>query len=336
MLRSVIKQTEAARAIVCRAPVRISFFGGGTDYPQWFERRGGAVLSTTLRKYCYAVGSTSNEYLEQKRELWLSMVDRTQDREKHSLVVKILEHLKLPGEFVMRTGCEISQGSGLGTSAAFIVSVLGCVYNLLGIDFSREKLAIDAIGLERDILKRAVGNQDQIAASHGGLNHITFTREGKSEVRRLTVAPSRIEELQSCLRIVHTGSTRNSADIARTYTLERPESVAALTSISSMVTRAVEIIVGNEDLTAFGALLDESWREKKKLSRFISNQAVDEIYHTAKAEGAIGGKLLGAGGGGYLLLFAPPSAHERIQRRLGGLRLEAVLLDTLGFQSWTI
>jgi D-glycero-alpha-D-manno-heptose-7-phosphate kinase len=314
MLSGVCKQKGVARAILCRAPARISFFGGGTDYPQWFERRGGAVLSTTLRKYCYAVGSTSNEYLERKRELWLPMVGQSQDEQEHTLVAKILEHLKIPGEFVLRTGCETKQGSGLGTSAALIVSVLGCVYSLWGINFSRENRATDAIGLERNILRRAVGNQDQIAASHGGLNHITFTREGKSEVRRLAVAASRIEELQSYLRIIHTGRTRNSAEIARTYTLERPESIAALTSISAMVNRAVEI-VGDEDLTAFGVLLDESWREKKKLSRFISNDVVDEIYNTAKVEGAIGGKLLGAGRGGFLLLFAAPSAQERIQRR---------------------
>ena len=335
MLSGVFKQEGAAKGIVCRAPVRISFFGGGTDYPQWFERYGGAVLSTTICKYCYAIGCHSSEYLEERRELWLPLAGQTQDQQEHALITRLLEHLKLPGGSVIRTGSQISRGSGLGTSAALIVSVLGCVYQLLGVNFTREKLATDAISLEREILERAVGNQDPIAASHGGLNHITFTREGKSTVRRLTVAASRIEELQSYLRIIHTGRTRDSADIASTYTLESPQSVAALTSISSMVTRAVEIIEGNQALTSFGVLLDESWREKKRLSRFISNNVVDEIYDNAMREGAIGGKLLGAGGGGFLLLFAAPSAYEQIQRRLGRFRLESVLLDTLGFQSWT-
>jgi D-glycero-alpha-D-manno-heptose-7-phosphate kinase len=335
MATSASNKHRAARNIVIgRAPARISFFGGGTDYPDWFRQYGGTVLSATINRYSYTVGSLSITYLEKKAGLWLPFIGDQGDDYERSVVTKILRHLEAPAGVDIRTGCDTRRGSGLGTSATSIVSLLGCAYRLFGIGFDKEKLANDAIHVERHLLERSVGNQDHVAASYGGLNQITFTQEGRNEVKRLTVSASRLQELESYLRIVHTGRTRNSAEVARTYALDKPIGVTALKALSAMVDRAIAIVESDEDLSEFGALLDEAWRQKKKLSPFISNAAVDKLYEMAKAEGAIGGKLLGAGGGGFLLLFASPSSHERIQRRLAPIRLEPITLDTSGFESW--
>src|ERR1700730_4264790 len=328
------KRRAARNIVMSRASARISFFGGGTDYPEWCRQYGGTVLSSTINRYCYTVGSLSTTYLEKKAGLWLPFIGEQGDDYERSVVTKILRHLEAPAGVDIRTGCDTRRGSGLGTSATSIVSLLGCAYRLLGIDFDKEKLANDAIHVERHLLERSAGNQNHVAASHGGFNHITFSQEGRNEVKRLTVSASRLQELESCLRIVHTGRTRNSAEVARTYALDKPICVAALKALSAMVDRAIAIVESNEDLSEFGALLDEAWHQKKKLSTLISNAAVDKLYEMAKTEGAIGGKLLGAGGGGFLLLFASPSSHERIQRRLAPIRLESVTLDTSGFESW--
>lgn len=304
--------------IISRTPFRISFFGGGTDYPVWYEKNGGAVLSTTIDKYCYISIRYLPPFFEHKHRIVYSLIEnvKSNHRIKHP-VVKALLNL-----FGVRKGLEIHHDgdlparSGLGSSSAFSVGMLNCLHALEGRIISKSELARQAIELERDILKEVVGSQDQVAVAHGGFNRIYFLSGHNFKIEPMTIARARLIELQKNLILVFTGFSRFASKIASEQVKNTFLKKRELSLMHQMVDHAVDILNSKRDINDFGRLLDDAWQLKRGLSKSITNSAVDALYEKALKNGAIGGKLLGAGGGGFMLLFAPPESQRGLRKVL--------------------
>lgn len=307
--------------IITRTPLRISFFGGGTDYPAWYRREGGAVLSTTIDKYCYI----SCRYLPPFfRELKHRIVWRhveTVYSISEILHPVIREGMRFMG-FDDTQGLEIHyQGdlparSGTGSSSSFVVGLLRALLELRGQSISKHELALKAIELEQNRLKENVGSQDQIAVAYGGLNVIRFGRDGTIEVEPLNLSPERLHELESRLLLFYSGSSRSASDIGTDILANFPANDKLLKSMQALVDQARDVLCGDADLDEFGMLLDKTWSLKKCQSKLISNPVVDSIYQKAINGGALGGKLLGAGASGFMLFYAPPARQQLVKAAL--------------------
>jgi len=306
--------------IISRTPFRISFFGGGTDYPDWYLKEGGAVLSTTIDKYCYLTCRQLPPFFADKHRIVWSHIETI------SSISAILhpaarEGLKFLG-FDDSVGLEIHhQGdlparTGMGSSSAFAVGLIKAMTALRGRMIGKHELALQAIELEQHVLKECVGSQDQVAAAYGGLNLIYFLPSGDIRVEPVTIPKARIEELDQSLMMFYTGTTRFASEIAAKVVANMGSKQQQLRQMRDMVDRAVEILNSDTDLTAFGELLHQSWLLKRELSSAISNSVVDGIYSTAMESGAIGGKLLGAGDAGFMIFFVPPDKQERVKQAL--------------------
>jgi D-glycero-alpha-D-manno-heptose-7-phosphate kinase len=214
---------------------------------------------------------------------------------------------------------DIPARSGMGSSSAFTVGLLHALYALKGQMVSKHQLAMESVHLEQEVLKETVGSQDQVLAAYGGFNHITFSPNGEISVRPVTLSRDRMLDLNAHVMLFYTGIKRTASTIAETYVSDIDDKRRQLRLMRELVDEGVSILSGGEDLTAFGELLHEAWQAKRSLSAKVSNSQIDDIYATARAAGAIGGKLIGAGGGGFIVLFAPPSRHAAIRERLGNL-----------------
>ena len=306
--------------IVSRTPFRISFFGGGTDYPSWYRTNGGQVLATTIDKYCYISARYLPPFFDHNFRVVYSRIENrlTIDDIKHPAVRECLRFLEIQQGLEIHHDGDLPARSGIGSSSSFVVGLLHALYALKGTIPSKDRLAHEAIHLEQIRLRETVGSQDQVLVAHGGFQRVEFLMDGEIRVTPLTLHPDRLETLSSHLMLFFTGIKRTAA-VVKSYARNGSSAEHQLRTIGGMVDQAIQILAGGSDLTAFGRLLHETWDAKRSLSRHVSNSAIDDIYQAARRAGAIGGKLLGAGGGGFMLLFAAPSDHARIRERLRGL-----------------
>jgi len=304
--------------IVSRTPFRISFFGGGTDYPGWYRQHGGAVLATTIDKYCYLTCRHLPPFFEHRYRVVYSKIEdcRTIDQITHPSAREVLRFLKIERGVEIHHDGDLPARSGMGSSSAFTVGLLHALHALQGQMPSKEQLASESIHIEQEALKETVGSQDQVLAAHGGLNHVTFHTHGEITVRPMTISRARVDELDAHLMLFYTGIKRTASDVAKSYVHSIEEKSRQLQLLSKLVTEATSVLNSQRDLSAFGHLLHEAWQIKRSLSAHVTNSAVDQIYEAARQAGALGGKLTGAGGGGFMLLFAPPDRQAAIRERL--------------------
>lgn len=307
--------------IISRTPFRISFFGGGTDYPPWFRAHGGAVLATTINKYCYISCRYLPPFFAHKIRVVYSIIEDCQNvaEIQHPAVREILRYLSIERGVEIHHDGDLPARSGMGSSSAFTVGLLHALYALKGQMPSVHQLSTESIYVEQELLKEAVGCQDQVLAAYGGFNHITFHQNGDMAVRPMTLSPERISELNDHLMLFFTGVNRTASDVARTYSQDLEAKDNALRTMSQMVNEGMAILNGADHLDRFGQLLHDGWSVKRSLSARISNDFVEQLYEEARAAGAIGGKLLGAGGGGFMLLFVRPRDQRRVRERLHNL-----------------
>lgn len=301
--------------IISRTPYRLSFFGGGTDFPQWYLREEGAVLSATIDKYCYLSCRHLPPFFNIKHRIVWSHIE-TVSSIAEILHPAVREGLRFLG-FDDSQGVEIQhQGdlparSGIGSSSSFSVGLVKALTGLKGGMLGKMELARQAMILEQDILKETVGSQDQVAAAFGGLNCIQFLKNGQIQVEPVTCMAGRIAELEQSLILLYTGISRLGSEIAKNSTKNFSLRSNELKEMRGMVDKGIKILNGRGPLEEFGKLLHKSWMLKRSLSEDISNSTIDEIYKKALDNGAIGGKLSGAGGSGFMLFFVPIPKQEK-------------------------
>ena len=307
--------------IISRTPFRISFFGGGTDYPAWYLRHGGTVLATTIDKYCYITCRYLPPFFEHKYCIVYSKIENrhTIDEIAHPAVREVLRFVGEERGVEVHHDGDLPARSGMGSSSAFTVGLLHAMHALQGRIVHKKQLATESIHLEQNVLKETVGSQDQVLAAYGGLNQVVFQPGGEISVRPVTISPARTRELNSHLMLFYTGIKRTASNVAETYVNGIDDRKRQLRIMRDLVEEGISILNSNDDINAFGELLNEAWQAKRSLSKHVSNVEVDDLYSRAQSAGAIGGKLTGAGGGGFLLLFAEPERHEQIKRELDTL-----------------
>ena len=320
--------------IITRTPFRISFFGGGTDYPIYYKEHGGAVLSTTINKYCYITCRYLPPFFDHKFRIRYSRKEETQiiDDIVHPSVRECLKYMGVEkGVEIVHTG-DIPALSGIGSSSSFTVGLLNALYALRGEVVTKRRLAFDAIHVEQDLIGEPVGSQDQTAAAFGGFNHIEFG--GRKEgifVQTVPVTEEKLDYLQSCLLFYFTGFPRYASEVSKEQIVQTPKKFKELNVMKEMVDEAINILNGPiEGLNEFGKLLHESWMIKRNLTKLISNDSIDDMYQAAIGAGAIGGKLCGAGGGGFILLFVPPENQVKVKEKMKELLLVPMRFENLG------
>ncbi|MGD0335704.1 MAG: kinase [Candidatus Omnitrophota bacterium] len=322
--------------IITRTPLRISFFGGGTDYPAWYKENGGAVLNTTINKYCYISCRYLPPFFSYKYRIRYVEREETQtiDEIKHNSVRECLKFLNIEHGIEMVHTSDIPARSGVGSSSAFTVGFLQALNALKGRMVTKRQLARDAINVEHNLIKENVGSQDQVAVAFGGLNKIEFGGEGNEfYVSPITISKERIDLFQSHLMLFFTGFSRNASDIAGEQIKKTPVLKNELHQLKGMVDKAIDILnIDSCDIKGFGKLLHESWQIKRSLTHMISTDEIDTIYETARRAGALGGKLLGAGGGGFILLFAEPAIQYKIKEKLKNILYVPFAFEKLGSQ----
>lgn len=304
--------------IISSTPFRISFFGGGTDYPAWFRENGGSVLSTTINKYCHISCRHLPPFFTFKYRIVWSKIETVSSvaEIQHPSVRECLNFLNANEGLEIHHDGDLPSRAGLGSSSSFTVGMLHALYGLQGRMPDKQRLALDAMHVEQNLIRENVGCQDQVAVAYGGFNRIDFHPAGGFNVFKMILSRERLESLQDHLLLLFTGISRTASDIAGDKINAVKDKKSELTTMQQMVGEAVNILAGPGSLEDFGRLLHESWLLKRSLAEKVSNSYIDSIYDRALKNGAIGGKLLGAGGGGFMLLFAPPDRHETIKSAL--------------------
>ena len=307
--------------IICRTPYRISFFGGGTDYPNWYRNHGGAVLAATIDKYCYLTCRYLPPFFEHRFRIVYRKIEtcRTIDEIEHPVVRETLKRLRFCRGLELHHDGDLPARSGMGSSSAFTVGLVNTLDALRGDFRSKQELAEESIYIEQECVGDMVGCQDQVMAAFGGLRCVQFHPSGQISADTLAIPQARGEELQAHLMLFYTGISRTSSDVAKTYVPQLTTRCQQLTSMRRLVDEGIDTLLSGMDIRAFGELLDEGWQLKRSLSPNISNPHIDELYALAKVAGAIGGKLTGAGGGGFLLFFVPPEKQTAVKDALNGL-----------------
>jgi len=317
--------------IISRTPYRVSFFGGGTDYPTWWQEHGGAVLATTIEHYCYITCTPRLPFFDYKHLISWSKYEAVQtiDEIEHPSVREVLKFMGSTDGFDIRTVGQLPARSGLGTSSAFTVGLLKAMHGLNGNAISQLDLAKQAIHVEQDLINEAVGCQDQVLTACGGLNRVEFGSDASIKVTSLALTPQTKEEFESHLLLVFTGISRNASEVAQVQIEQTRDRTSELNQIMAAVDEGEKLLMSS-DWTAFGKLLHEAWQIKRSLTSKISNPTIDGIYETARGAGAIGGKLIGAGGGGFMLLFVDPERRAEVKENLNHLLQVDVKLNTSG------
>jgi D-glycero-alpha-D-manno-heptose-7-phosphate kinase len=305
--------------VVTRTPLRISFFGGGTDYPVWYREYGGAVLSTTINKCCYITCRWLPPFFDYHSRISYSQVENVDrnDMIEHPSVRGCLQYLNVEEGVEVHHVADLPARTGLGTSSAFTVGLLLGLHALKDQMRDKHALASEAIHVEQELLHEAVGSQDQVNAAYGGFNRINFNTDGSIEVKRLLTSPMRLAELEQHLALYFTGFSRTASEVAQEQVRITPHKKRELEMMRQLVDEAEAIVsTPGRSLDEFGSLLHESWQIKRTLTQRITNSTIDEIYEAGINAGALGGKLLGAGGGGFMLFFVPPDRREALRMRL--------------------
>ncbi len=300
--------------IISRTPYRISFFGGGTDYPGWYRQHGGAVLSTTIDKYCYLSCRYLPPFFDYRYRVVWSKVEncRTVDEIEHPVVRCLLQHMQLQRGVEVHHVGDLPARSGMGSSSAFTVGLLHALHALQGRMVGKQHLMEEAIHVEQNLLKETVGSQDQASAAHGGFNKITFASNGHIQTSPIVLRPGRLEELDSHLMLFYTGIVRTASKVATAYVTDLQSKRRQLRILRDLVDESIDLLASEHSIERFGELLDEAWTTKRSLGGGISTDEIDALYARATTAGAIGGKLTGAGGGGFLLLFVPKAAQANV------------------------
>lgn len=319
--------------IISRTPFRVSFFGGGTDYPAWFEENRGGVLATTIDKYCYITCRYLPPFFDHKSRIIYSKMEHVQKVNDidHPSVREVLRFLKIKEGVEIHHDGDLPARTGLGSSSSFTVGLLNALYALKGYMPTKDQLAREAIYIEQKMIKENVGCQDQALAAYGGFNYIEFGGNNHLRVRKITISEEKLNALEKHLMMFFTGFSRKASEIAAHQIKNIPRKKKELQTMYKMTREALDILKGR-DLLDFGRLLDESWRLKRSLSEHVSTPHIDEIYEAGRRAGAVGGKLLGAGGGGFVLLFAPPGKQKKIRERLKTLLEIPFKFENLGTQ----
>jgi D-glycero-alpha-D-manno-heptose-7-phosphate kinase len=318
--------------VITRTPFRISFFGGGTDYPSWYSLNGGQVLSTSIDKYCYITCRKLPQFFDHKHRIVYSMIENVKKINdiQHPSVRAVLEWANIEEGLEIHHDGDLPARSGLGSSSAFTVGLINAIKAHQGTLLDKRILADNAINIEQNMLSESVGSQDQIATAFGGLNHVIFSKNKTYEVNPLIISVERQLELNSHLMLFFTGLSRTANEIAKSKIENFDHKILELKNISNLVDEAIKVLTTNSLIEKFGELLDESWRIKRNLSDKVSNTTLDKIYSDALSAGAIGGKILGAGGGGFMLLFAKPEKHDSIRLKLNHLINVSFKFETEG------
>jgi D-glycero-alpha-D-manno-heptose-7-phosphate kinase len=321
--------------IISRTPFRISFFGGGTDYPAFYEEHGGAVLSTSINKYCYINLRYLPPFFDYKYRIRYTSREETQSVSeiKHPSVRECLNFLNWDRGVEMVHNADLPAMSGLGSSSAFTVGLLNALNALKGKMITKRQLALDAIHVEQDRIKENVGSQDQTITAFGGFNKIEFGGPEKITVHPITIDQDKLVFLQSHLMLIFTGFPRNASEIAGEQIRKTPQKGKELRAMMDMVDEAINTLNGSQDkLMDFGKLLHETWKIKRSLTPRISNTSIDEIYEAGIGAGAVGGKLLGAGGGGFIMFFVKPELQQNVKEKLRQLLYVPFQFHNLGSQ----
>lgn len=306
--------------IITKTPFRMSFFGGGTDMPDFFNEHGGAVLSTTFDKYCYVNVRHLPRFFDFKTHLTYSKMEYVNsiDEIQHPAIRNAMKMLDME-EIRLTYEADLPARSGLGTSSSFAVGMLNGFYALKGKYADKKKLADEAIRLERELCMEAGGWQDQIAASYGGFNRINFY-DNDYEVLPLIISPERKKELNSNLLMFFTGFTRFSSDVQKVNSSGKENKIAQLKEMYSLVDEAERTVTDKKiNIDEFGRLLDHTWKLKRQTGSAVSTDSIDYLYKKGIEAGALGGKLLGAGGGGFLVFYVQPEYQESVKRAMSDL-----------------
>lgn len=307
--------------IITRTPFRMSFFGGGTDMKDFFTEHCGAVISTTFDKYCYVIVRHLPRFFDYSTELSYSKIERVTsiDDIEHPAIRNAMKMLDMH-ELRLTYEADLPARSGLGTSSSFAVGMLNAFYALKGKYADKKKLADDAIYLERVLCNEAGGWQDQIAASFGGFNRINFNKDGTYDVYPLIIHPDRKKQLDDNLLMFFTGFTRFSSDMQKANAKGYHDKTKQLLEMLDLVDQAQEILTDkNSDLDDFGRLLDHTWKLKRQTGGAITTSSIDALYQRGIDAGALGGKLLGAGGGGFLVFYVQPEKKQAVKEAMKDL-----------------
>lgn len=306
--------------IITKTPFRMSFFGGGTDIEDFFKENGGAVLSTTFDKYCYVNVRHLPRFFDWSTELTYSRTEKVSnvDDIEHPAIRNAMKMLDMH-EIRLIYEADLPARSGLGTSSSFAVGMLNAFYALKGKYADKKKLADEAIYLERALCGEAGGWQDQIAASFGGFNRINFGPDGY-EVLPVIISSDRKKQLNDNLMMFFTGFTRYSSEVQKANGLSKKDKIAQLRQMYALVEEAEKILTDcDKELDDFGRLLDVTWKLKRQTGSAVSTDSIDALYAKGINAGALGGKLLGAGGGGFLVFYVQPEKQEFVRQAMGDL-----------------
>jgi len=321
--------------IIARAPVRISFFGGGTDYPEHFLKHGGAVLATAIDKYSYV---TASPFLSRLFDYSIRVsyrkveLARRADEIEHNVYRECLKLCGLERDIELHNVADLPAFTGLGSSSTFTVSLLQALHGFKGEFVKPLDLAYEAIHIERHVLRENVGCQDQVIAAIGGFNLIEFRLENEVIAHRVPISPQRLHEFEQHLFVVFTGITRKAHDVVANQLQRVQANAETLRHMRVMVDEGWAILTSHRSLADFGALLHQSWQAKRQLGDSVSNGQIDAMYERGLEAGAWGGKLLGAGGGGFLLFFAPPERHPRLRQTFADFQWLPVRINAPGSQ----
>lgn len=307
--------------IITRTPFRISFFGGGTDYPKWYQEHGGVVVATTIDKYCYISCRYLPPFFDHKYRIVYSRIENVKhiDEIEHPAVQAVLRYMQCERGLEIHHDGDLPARSGLGSSSSFTVGLLNALMALQGKYISNEDLAKVAIHVEQGVIEENVGSQDQISAAYGGLNRIEFLCDGSFRVNPIILHQERLSEFQDHLMLFFTGFSRIASEIAKSKIDNLKARTVELTQMKEIAHEAIDLLQGKTPLEEIGKLLDQSWKYKRSLSDKVSTSDIDHIYETAIRAGATGGKLLGAGGGGFMLFFVRPELQARVREALRNL-----------------
>lgn len=318
--------------IITRTPYRMSFLGGGTDYESWYREHGGMVLTTTIDKYVHLCARFMTPYLGHRYRVVWSKLENVNDLTEiqHNSVRGCLQYMGFePGLEVIHCG-DLPARSGLGSSSAFTVGMLHAIHAMRKSHATKRELADHAIFVEQKVLGETVGIQDQIQCAHGGLNVIEIRRDGCYDVQPLRLSDGRLRELESHCLLFFTGLQRNASDVLNDMRRNAAIDEMLLAGSATLARRGVKALVEGE-IAEFGALLHEGWVLKCALSNLVSTPEINIMYQNALDAGALGGKLLGAGSGGFLLIFSRPPEHQAVREALGLMEVK-VRFESSGTQ----
>ena len=302
--------------VISRTPFRMSFFGGGTDFREYYEKYGGSVISATFDKYCFVTVRDYPPFFPNKNQLTYSKIERFNSPSElsHPMVRAVYEYL---GENNLQISydADLPARSGIGSSSSFAVGLLNSIHTHRGRSVNAYTLAKEAITVERELCGEYGGVQDQIAAAFGGFNRFYFEK-GNFYVKPLNISSARLDLLNSRLMLFFSGMSRIAGDISREQSDNLEKNIKTLSNMKFLTDEAEKILLSEESLDHFGELLDLNWQLKMKLASNISNNSIVSMYETAKSCGALGGKLLGAGGGGFMLFYVPEQSQEAVKEAL--------------------